>query len=45
MYSEARDNHEWLRYEFPPSEHRVPIGDVFTSCNWAIRDGYYIVLL
>lgn len=25
---------------FPPvTDRRVPIGDVFTSCNWVIRDG------
>ncbi|KAI5122729.1 hypothetical protein M0805_009814 [Coniferiporia weirii] len=39
LLHEARDNHEWLRYEFPPAESRVPLGDVFTSCNWALRDG------
>lgn len=26
--------------QFPPTEKRVPIGDVFTSCNWILRDGY-----
>ncbi|EJD06786.1 ku70-like protein [Fomitiporia mediterranea MF3/22] len=39
LLHEAKDNHKWLRYEFPPSEKQVPLGDVFTSCNWALRDG------
>ncbi|KAH8118175.1 ku70-like protein [Phellopilus nigrolimitatus] len=39
LLHEAKENHEWLRYEFPPSENHVPLGDVFTSCNWALRDG------
>ncbi|KAL5485891.1 KU70 [Sanghuangporus weigelae] len=39
LIHEARDNHKWLRYEFPPMEKQVPLGDVFTSCNWALRDG------
>lgn len=37
---EARENHEWLRYEFPPTNKPIPLGDVFTSCNWTLRDGY-----
>ena len=29
-----------LKETFPPvTDRRVPIGDVFTSCNWVIRDG------
>lgn len=40
MHPEARHNHEWLRYEFPPGKKQVPLGDVFTSCNWALRDGW-----
>ena len=29
-----------LREEFPPmNDKRVPVGDVFTSCNWVMRDG------
>ncbi|KAF8193327.1 SPOC like C-terminal domain-containing protein [Pholiota molesta] len=29
-----------LRKQFPPlTEGRTPMGDVFTSCNWVLRDG------
>ncbi|TFK50167.1 ku70-like protein [Heliocybe sulcata] len=36
----AREDPEYLRNEFPPvAGKRVPMGDVFTSCNWALRDG------
>ncbi|KAF8799055.1 Ku DNA-binding complex, Ku70 subunit [Phlegmacium glaucopus] len=36
----ARENPEELRTMFPPlKEGRVPMGDVFTSCNWVLRDG------
>ena len=23
-------------------DKRMPIGDVFTSCNWVMRDGYEV---
>ncbi|KAL7279454.1 hypothetical protein ACG7TL_007297 [Trametes sanguinea] len=37
---EARENPDVLRETFPPmTEGRVPVGDVFTSCNWVMRDG------
>ncbi|OBZ72522.1 ATP-dependent DNA helicase II subunit 1 [Grifola frondosa] len=37
----ARENPNLLRETFPPwTDKRVPMGDVFTSCNWVIRDGY-----
>ncbi|KAM5544081.1 hypothetical protein V8D89_002267 [Ganoderma adspersum] len=40
LLDEARENPEMLREEFPPMEDkRVPVGDVFTSCNWVMRDG------
>ncbi|KAF8071492.1 SPOC like C-terminal domain-containing protein [Lyophyllum atratum] len=36
----AREDPEELRKAFPPMKgKRVPMGDVFTSCNWVIRDG------
>ncbi|CCL99933.1 uncharacterized protein FIBRA_01958 [Fibroporia radiculosa] len=36
----AREDPNHLREAFPPlTETRVPMGDVFTSCNWVIRDG------
>ncbi|KAI0951510.1 hypothetical protein AcW1_008540 [Taiwanofungus camphoratus] len=36
----ARDKPDILREKFPPlTETRVPMGDVFTSCNWVMRDG------
>ena len=29
-----------MREEFPPmTDGRIPMGDVFNSCNWVIRDG------
>lgn len=32
---------ETLCQTFPPVEgQRVPMGDVFTSCNWVLRDGF-----
>ncbi|EIW83647.1 Ku DNA-binding complex, Ku70 subunit [Coniophora puteana RWD-64-598 SS2] len=35
----AREDSDLLKSEYPPLEgKRVPIGDVFTSCNWVIRD-------
>jgi len=36
----AREDPNHLREMFPSlTESRVPIGDVFTSCNWVMRDG------
>ncbi|TFK24811.1 Ku DNA-binding complex, Ku70 subunit [Coprinopsis marcescibilis] len=36
----AKEDPEELVREFPPKKDRkVPIGDVFTSCNWILRDG------
>ncbi|KAF9477739.1 Ku DNA-binding complex, Ku70 subunit [Pholiota conissans] len=36
----ALEDQRELRTEFPPlTEGRVPMGDVFTSCNWVLRDG------
>lgn len=36
-----REDKDELRKTFPPlSNARVPMGDVFTSCNWVIRDGW-----
>ncbi|PPQ83990.1 hypothetical protein CVT25_000536 [Psilocybe cyanescens] len=36
----AREDLDELRKTFPPLiTGRVPMGDVFTSCNWIIRDG------
>ncbi|KAF5359498.1 hypothetical protein D9756_002900 [Leucocoprinus leucothites] len=36
----ARENPNELRDTFPPLPgKRVPMGDVFTSCNWVLRDG------
>ncbi|KAI0656449.1 ku70-like protein [Cubamyces menziesii] len=40
LLDEARENPDMLKETFPPvTDRRVPIGDVFTSCNWVIRDG------
>ncbi|KAK2467237.1 hypothetical protein APHAL10511_000786 [Amanita phalloides] len=36
----ARENPNELRNTFPPiTERKMPMGDVFTSCNWIFRDG------
>ncbi|KAJ3554418.1 hypothetical protein NM688_g3122 [Phlebia brevispora] len=36
----AREDSNLLRDTFPPlADGRVPMGDVFTSCNWVMRDG------
>ncbi|KXN91753.1 ATP-dependent DNA helicase II subunit 1 [Leucoagaricus sp. SymC.cos] len=36
----ARENSSELRETFPPlTGKRMPMGDVFTSCNWVLRDG------
>ncbi|KIM39192.1 hypothetical protein M413DRAFT_447154 [Hebeloma cylindrosporum] len=36
----AREEPGELRKTFPPlTTGRVPMGDVFTSCNWVLRDG------
>ncbi|KII89726.1 hypothetical protein PLICRDRAFT_562396 [Plicaturopsis crispa FD-325 SS-3] len=35
-----REDPQELRRTFPPLEDKkVPMGDVFTSCNWVLRDG------
>ncbi|KAI0788279.1 ku70-like protein [Fomes fomentarius] len=40
LLDEARENPEKLGEQFPPiKEKRIPVGDVFTSCNWVMRDG------
>ncbi|KAF9262489.1 Ku DNA-binding complex, Ku70 subunit [Marasmius fiardii PR-910] len=40
LLESAREDPEELRRTFPPlTEKRVAMGDVFTSCNWVIRDG------
>ncbi|CDO75109.1 hypothetical protein BN946_scf185010.g34 [Trametes cinnabarina] len=40
LIDEAREDPDVLRETFPPmTEGRVPVGDVFTSCNWVMRDG------
>ena len=41
LLESARENPGKLREEFPPLEgKRVATGDVFTSCNWVLRDGF-----
>ncbi|KAF9554568.1 Ku DNA-binding complex, Ku70 subunit [Agrocybe pediades] len=36
----AREDPEELSRTFPPLQGKnVPMGDVFTSCNWVLRDG------
>jgi len=38
--SAAREDPSFLSKEFPPLPvgKKVPMGDVFTSCNWVLRD-------
>ena len=37
---EVKEEPEKLAEMYPPKKGpSVPIGDVFTSCNWVIRDG------
>jgi ATP-dependent DNA helicase 2 subunit 1 len=38
--SEARDHPDLLSEEYPPTDKHIPVGDLFTSCNWVLRDGY-----
>lgn len=41
----AQEDPEELRKEFPPlTDKRVPMGDVFNSCNWVMRDGWVAVI-
>lgn len=45
-FKEARENPGLLRDTFPPvQEKKVPMGDVFTSCNWVMRDGFVEFIL
>ncbi|KAI9457031.1 SPOC like C-terminal domain-containing protein [Boletus coccyginus] len=40
LIDEAREDPDLLRNTFPPVQgKKMPMGDVFTSCNWVIRDG------
>ncbi|KAF8835667.1 Ku DNA-binding complex, Ku70 subunit [Paxillus ammoniavirescens] len=40
LLDEAREDPDLLRSTFPPVQGtKMPMGDVFTSCNWVIRDG------
>ncbi|KIJ11497.1 hypothetical protein PAXINDRAFT_171745 [Paxillus involutus ATCC 200175] len=40
LLDEAREDPDLLRSTFPPVQgKKMPMGDVFTSCNWVIRDG------
>jgi ATP-dependent DNA helicase 2 subunit 1 len=35
-----REDNDELKNTFPPlTDKRVAMGDVFTSCNWVLRDG------
>lgn len=39
IFLEARDNPGLLSEDYPPTDTHIPVGDVFTSCNWVLRDG------
>lgn len=36
---EMRENPSKLQEAYPPTSSPVALGDVFTSCNWVMRDG------
>jgi ATP-dependent DNA helicase 2 subunit 1 len=38
--SEARNNPDLLSEDYPSTDKHIPVGDLFTSCNWVLRDGY-----
>ncbi|KAF9650204.1 Ku DNA-binding complex, Ku70 subunit [Thelephora ganbajun] len=38
IVEDARSDLEYLRTQFPSLKGQAPLGDVFTSCNWVIRD-------
>lgn len=38
-FSEARDNPDLLSEDYPSTDKHIPVGDLFTSCNWILRDG------
>lgn len=37
---DVKNDHGDLERRFRPWKHRVPIGDVFLSCNWLLREQY-----
>ncbi|VDC04946.1 unnamed protein product [Peniophora sp. CBMAI 1063] len=37
--SEMQENPSKLQEAYPPTSSPVALGDVFTSCNWVMRDG------
>jgi ATP-dependent DNA helicase 2 subunit 1 len=41
MAAEAREDPFHLSTTFTPlsDDERIPMGNVFTSCNWVMRDG------
>ncbi|CAL1715872.1 unnamed protein product [Somion occarium] len=39
LLDSAREDPNLLKETFPSSDKHVPMGDVFTSCNWIMRDG------
>ncbi|KAH9964727.1 ku70-like protein [Lactifluus volemus] len=39
LIDEARDNPDLLGEDYPSTGSHIPVGDVFTSCNWVLRDG------
>ncbi|KAF8468534.1 SPOC like C-terminal domain-containing protein [Russula ochroleuca] len=39
LIDEARDNPDLLSEDYPSTDKHIPVGDLFTSCNWVLRDG------
>ena len=37
--TEMREDPSKLQESYPPTDAPVALGDVFTSCNWVMRDG------
>jgi ATP-dependent DNA helicase 2 subunit 1 len=40
IFIDARSSPGLLSEDYPPTDKHIPVGDLFTSCNWVLRDGY-----
>jgi len=39
LIDEAHEDPGLLSVEYPSTDKHIPVGDLFTSCNWVLRDG------
>ncbi|KAI9456788.1 SPOC like C-terminal domain-containing protein [Russula earlei] len=39
LIDEAREDPGLLSGDYPSTDKHIPVGDLFTSCNWVLRDG------